>query len=122
MCRPTNHKTPLPLPPTIPTSLSHHHQASVNEMYTIEELVSDLAWCEARSVHIIADQSFAGELGKAFHKSPAHNRTIVYSSGNNDQYSWGDDYTHFWTQQNHTTACTRQVGEVRGGEGDSRDR
>jgi len=45
--------------------LSFTLQVEADEQYTIDELLDDIKSCKARSVQIIADQSFSGELSKA---------------------------------------------------------
>lgn len=85
--------------------------ADDEEQYTIEELQSDLSNCEARKVHLVIDQSYAGEIAQAFKNSPAHKNVIVFASGKDHEYAFNDDYTIHWVQANHRKDCTRQVHE-----------
>lgn len=87
-------------------------QAEDEEQYSIDELKSDLAFCEARKVHLVIDQSYAGEIAQAFKNSPEHKNIIVFASGKDNEYSFNDDYTIHWVQANHKKHCSRQVHEV----------
>ena len=81
-------------------------------MYTLEELQYDIKKCLARKVHIVIDQSYAGEIAQAFKNSEDHKNVIVFASGKDHEYSYNDDYTLHWVQANHKKDCTRQVHEV----------
>ncbi|CAH1790035.1 unnamed protein product [Owenia fusiformis] len=83
--------------------------ASENERYTVEELLSDLTDCQARQVHLIVDQSYSGNIAQEVQKSKHHRNVIVYASGSEHEYSWLDDYTHYWVTANHTETCTQQI-------------
>lgn len=87
-------------------------QAEEEEKYTIDELKSDLSFCEARKVHLVIDQSYAGEIAQAFKNSDAHKNVIVFASGKDHEYAFNDDYTIHWVQANHKRDCSRQVHEV----------
>ena len=81
-------------------------------MYTLEELKYDIGKCLARKIHIVIDQSYAGEIAQAFKNSETHKNVIVFASGKDHEYSYNDDYTLHWVQANHKQDCTRQVHEV----------
>ncbi|KAK3587903.1 hypothetical protein CHS0354_014417 [Potamilus streckersoni] len=82
------------------------------ERYTLNEIKSDLARCEARQVHLIVDQSYAGEIAVAFQGSSRHKNVVVFASGNDHEYSFDDEYTNHWVQANHKRTCTNEVHEV----------
>ncbi|XP_046367157.2 uncharacterized protein LOC124142630 [Haliotis rufescens] len=83
--------------------------ADGNERYTVGELKEDLADCAAKSVHLIVDQSYSGEIAYALRKSPEHRNVIVFTSGRGNEYSFDDEYTRHWTGSNHTRMCTADV-------------
>ena len=83
-------------------------------MYSLEELKFDIRKCKARKVHVVIDQSYAGEIAQAFKNSDDHKNVIVFASGKDHEYSYNDDYTLHWVQANHKQDCTRQVHEVSG--------
>ena len=87
-------------------------QAEESETYTLDELKYDISDCLARKVHIVIDQSYAGEIAEAFKNSPEHKKVIVFASGKDHEYAYNDDYTLHWVQANHKRDCTRQVHEV----------
>lgn len=88
-------------------------QVSDTERYTADELKSDLEDCEARQVHVIIDQSYAGEIVRVFRRSTRHRNVVLYASGSDAEYSFGGEFTHAWTHRvNHTTLCTRDVFKV----------
>ncbi|XP_074659543.1 uncharacterized protein LOC141912224 [Tubulanus polymorphus] len=81
-----------------------------HERYSVEELLSDLDGCTARQVHLIADQSYSGEIARAFQKSTAsHANVIVFASGSDNEYSWASDFTEHWASYDHTHSCTRNA-------------
>ncbi|XP_013417876.1 uncharacterized protein LOC106178982, partial [Lingula anatina] len=82
-----------------------------SERYRIEELLSDLRSCAARQVHVIVDQSYAGELARAFRRSREHRNVVVYASGKDGEYSYGNEYTQHWVDYPHTHRCTHHVHE-----------
>lgn len=90
----------------------HFFQASEKERYSVEELLSDLANCQARQVHLLVDQSFAGEVSRSVKRSNHHRNVVVYASSKDHEYSWGSEYTHLWTHTNHTHKCAQDVFKV----------
>ena len=92
---------------------SFHLQASEKEYYSVTELMSDLEECQAKQVHVIVDQSFSGEITRAFKRSRNHKNVVVYASCRDDQYSWGNHFTRAWTQRNHTHTCAKRIFRVR---------
>ena len=87
-------------------------QASEKEQYTLSELLTDLSNCQARQVHVVADQSYSGELRRLFRRSKSHKNVVVFSSSRDNQYSWGTDFTRVWTESNHTHTCAKHVFRV----------
>lgn len=85
--------------------------AEESETYSLEELKYDIKKCLARKVHIVIDQSYAGEIAQAFKNSDDHKNVIVFASGKDHEYSYNDDYTLHWVKANHKQDCTRQVHE-----------
>ncbi|XP_041365076.1 uncharacterized protein LOC121380359 [Gigantopelta aegis] len=85
--------------------------AEENERYTLRELKDDLSNCEAKSVHVIVDQSYSGEISHAFQDSREHKNVIVMVSGKGNEYSYDDEYTRHWVANNHTRMCSRDVHE-----------
>ena len=83
-----------------------------SEVYTLPELLTDLSECEARHVHVIADQSYSGELARAFRRSKKHGNVVVYASSRDNQYSYGDEFSKAWITTNHTRQCMKQVFRV----------
>ena len=90
-----------------------HLQADKSEEYTIRELKEDLELCAANYVHLIVDQSFSGDVADAFRNSKRHRNVIVFASGANNEYAYGDEYSRHWTRSNHTFQCTWDIHEVR---------
>ena len=88
-------------------------QASERESYSQTELLSDLANCHARVVHVIVDQSYAGDLAREVNRSPHHQNIVVYASSRDHEYSWGSDFTDLWANTNHTQQCAQHVHRVR---------
>ncbi len=78
----------------------------------MEELLSDLADCQARQVHVIADQSYSGEIARAVKRSISHRNVVVFTSSKDHEYSWGADFTHLWASTNHTHKCAQDVHRV----------
>ena len=88
-------------------------QADEKERYTLEEMLSDLADCQARQVNIIVDQSFSGEVARSIKRSHRHGNVVAYTSGKDHEYSWGSEFTKHWTSTNHTHRCAQHVFKVR---------
>ncbi|WAQ93850.1 hypothetical protein MAR_006321, partial [Mya arenaria] len=78
--------------------------ASEGEQYPIDELLSDLSNCQARSVHV----SYAGEVAAAFRGSAAHKNVLVFASGRDNEYAYNDDYTLHW----HTANAIKQSSPI----------
>lgn len=78
----------------------------------MEELLSDLADCQARQVHLIVDQSFSGEIARAFRRSEHHKNVAVFASSKDNEYSWRSDYTDVWVRHNHTHTCSNDIHKV----------
>ena len=90
-------------------------QASETERYSLSELRADLSGCDARHVHVIVDQSYSGEASRSLRRArPGLNlrQVGIYSSGRDNEYSFGDDFTSAWTRLNHTRMCTKDVFRV----------
>ncbi|XP_033762233.1 LOW QUALITY PROTEIN: uncharacterized protein LOC117343822 [Pecten maximus] len=83
--------------------------AEDNEKYPLNELKEDLSHCSASYVHVIVDQSYAGQIGDAFRNSHRHRNVIVFASGRDNEYSYDGEYTRQWVKANHTQQCTWQV-------------
>lgn len=84
-------------------------KVEADEQYTIDELLDDIKSCKARSVQIIADQSFSGELSKAVRKSNDHSNVLAFSSGKENEYSYMSTFTDYWTRLDHSHICTEDV-------------
>ncbi len=87
-------------------------QLSDEERYTLAELKTDLSGCKARHVHVIADQSYSGEIARTFKRSRSHRNVVVYTSSKDTEYSFGNNFTSHWTRVNHTRLCTKDVFNV----------
>ncbi len=87
-------------------------QADEKEQYSMQELLSDLSDCQARQVHIIADQSYSGVLARAVKRSKHHSNVAVFTSSRDHEYSYGSDFTRLWTSMNHTHQCVHDVHKV----------
>ena len=87
-------------------------QMDESEVYTLQEFLTDLSDCEARHVHVIADQSYSGELARAFRRSKQHKNVIVYASSRDNQYSYGNDFTQSWITSDHTRKCMKHIFKV----------
>ncbi len=87
-------------------------QADEKEWYSMQELLSDLSECQARQVHIVADQSYSGVLARAVKRSKHHSNVVVFSSSKDHEYSFGTDFTRLWTSTNHTHQCVQDVHKV----------
>ncbi|ELU05668.1 hypothetical protein CAPTEDRAFT_184149 [Capitella teleta] len=84
-------------------------EASVDEVYSLDELLADLSHCEARQVHLIVDQSYSGEIARAFRRSKSHSNVMVFASSKDHEYSYGSDFTQYWSETNHTSVCMKDV-------------
>ena len=88
------------------------YQAGEKERYKLEELLADLEKCQARQVHLIVDQSYAGEVARAMRRSKHHRNVVVFASSRDSEYSWESDYTKHWVNCNHTNTCLQDVHKV----------
>ena len=79
----------------------------------MSELLSDLESCAARTVLLLADQSFSGKLVRAIAGSPNHANVQVVAAPGPEEYSWSGELTRVWSQTNHSRTCTRTVTKVR---------
>jgi len=81
--------------------------ASDVEMYRVSDMMSDLAACRARHVHVIIDQSFSGEVVEAFRRSNKH--VCVYGSSKSHQSSYLSEFTQAWTSKDNDFRCTKDT-------------
>jgi len=87
-------------------------KAEEGEMYTLQELMDDLGHCSAYNVHVIVDQSYAGNVADAFRNSYPHKNVIVFASGRDHEYSFDGEFTRHWVTANHTNTCSWHVHKV----------
>ncbi|KAK3109048.1 hypothetical protein FSP39_021810 [Pinctada imbricata] len=83
--------------------------ASNSEVYTVKEFKEDLSHCTANYVHVVVDQSFAGQLADSFRNSPNHRNVIVFAGSKDNEYAYDDEYTRHWVTSNHTQDCTWHI-------------
>ncbi len=88
-------------------------QASDQERYSVDELLSDLSDCQARRVYVVADQSYSGVLVRALRRSQRHHNVAAFASSKEHQYAWRGEFTRLWTTRNHTHNCMQDVHKVR---------
>ncbi|GFO35722.1 hypothetical protein PoB_006222700 [Plakobranchus ocellatus] len=83
--------------------------AEETERYSVEELLADTSNCSAKFVQVLVDQSYAGEISHAFKHSNHHGNVIVMASGRGHEYSYAEEFTHFWANQLDTRSCTSNL-------------
>ncbi|XP_050388698.2 uncharacterized protein LOC126807877 [Patella vulgata] len=85
--------------------------AEENEKYPVSELMDDLKNCAAKAVHLMVDQSYSGVIAEHFKNSPDHSNVIVFTSGRSNEYSFDDEFTLHWSNNNSSNMCTRDIFE-----------
>jgi nitrate reductase NapAB chaperone NapD len=99
-------------------------QAEPQELYTVKELLSDLANCEAKRIVILADQANSEMLMKSLKSSEQHERVILYTFGafkrnetkeNNYNENKNGDLTRIWARSigSDSLTCLKHVQNVR---------
>lgn len=83
-----------------------------DEMYSLEELMSDLDNCRAGQVYVLADQNYSGLLVRRFSSSFRHSNVQIFASGSDHQLSWNSDFTRHWIQSLSTPVCLSQIHQT----------
>ncbi len=84
--------------------------------------MADLEDCRANRVVVLVDQSYAGKIveaaeARATSRSNAgvgqsRNNIVVMASGNDEDYSWGAEFTRAWSYAKHQRQCMDDVQKV----------
>jgi hypothetical protein len=91
-------------------------QAEPQELYTVKELLSDLANCEAKRIVILADQVNYETLVKSLKGSEEHERVVLYTfeAITNTNRTKNGDLTRTWASSMGTDSltCLKHVQNV----------